>query len=169
MKRAQLLKELEEVGPGGHALALQIMGSREDAADAMQDVLAKLLGKLSYDSREGSFRTWVLAVGRNRCIDLLRQRGRRPEVPGAEVELLATTEHSPESAILLDEMAQIVRRELSRLPLQQREILILREYLNLSYSEIAKILDVPPGTVMSRLHRARLALAELMREARYSL
>ena len=50
MNRTRLLMELEKVGPGGHALALQILGGREDAADAMQDVLAKLLGKLSYDS-----------------------------------------------------------------------------------------------------------------------
>ena len=111
MNRTQLLMELEKVGPGGHALALQILGSREDAADAMRDVLAKLLAKLSYDSREGNFRTWFLAVVRNRCIDLLRQRGRRPEVPGAEAELLATTtEHSPESAVLRDEMQRLVRR-----------------------------------------------------------
>ena len=60
-------------------------------------------------------------------------------------------------------MQAILKWELRRLPAEQREILILREYLDLTYAEIGKVLGVPPGTVMSRLHRARLALVKRMR------
>ena len=70
---------------------------------------------------------------------------------------------SPEAIASQDELAVIVRRELAKLPPAHREILILREFLDLGYAEIGKVLDVPTGTVMSRLHRARSALADRVR------
>ena len=95
----------------------------------------------------GSFKSWFLTVVRNRCLDLLRQR--RPQVAIDEVRMAASPSSDPESAFEQDEMQAILKWELRRLPTEQREFLILREYLDLTYAEIGKVLGVPPGTVMS--------------------
>ena len=163
MKRAQMLTELEKVGGGGHALAMQLLGNQDDAADVLQDALVAVLGSQSFDPDRGSFKSWFLAVVRNRCLDLLRQRQRRPQVAIDKIQMAAGSSSDPESAFEQDEIQTILKRELRRLPAEKREILILREHLDLTYAEIGKVLGVPPGTVMSRLHRARLALVKRMR------
>ena len=163
MKRAQMLTELEKVGAGGHALAMQLLGNQDDAADVLQDALVAVLGSQSFDPNRGSFKSWFLAVVRNRCLDLLRQRQRRLQVAIDEIQVAAGSSSNPESAFEQDEIQTILKRELRRLPAEKREILILREYLDLTYAEVGKVLGVLPGTVMSRLHRARLALVKRMR------
>ena len=163
VKRDRLLMELEKVGTGGHALALQLLRNQDDAADVLQDALVAVLGSQSFDPARGSFKSWFLTVVRNRCLDLLRQRQRRPQVAIDQVQVAASSTGDPESAFEQDEMQAILKRELRRLPSDQQEILILREYLDLTYAEIGRVLGVPPGTVMSRLHRARLALVKRMR------
>ena len=163
MKRAQKLLELEKVGGGGHALAMQLLGNQDDAADVLQDALVAVLRSQSFDPDRDSFKSWFLAVVRNQCLDLLRQRRCRPQVAIDDIQMAAGSSSNPESAFGQDEIQAILKRELRGLPSEKREILILREYLDLTYAEIGKVLGVPPGTVMSRLHRARLALAKRMR------
>ena len=91
VKRAQMLLELEKVGAGGHALALQLLGNQDDAADVLQDALVAVLGSQSFDPARGSFKSWFLTVVRNRCLDLLRQRRRRPQVAIDEVQFAASS------------------------------------------------------------------------------
>lgn len=162
MERAQLRLALEQAAPGAYALAVQLLGSREDAADALQDAVVRAFGSDAYDPAQGTFKAWFLAVVRNRCLDLLRQRQRRPLVEFDETAF-AAVDADPETLFARGERASKVAMELAGLPAEQREILILREYLDLSYAEIARVLSVPAGTVMSRLHRARSALADRLR------
>lgn len=148
-------QELAQLGNGAHALAIQILGNREDAADAVHDAFAAVLGRAdSYDRDRGPLKPWFLRVVRNRCIDTLRQR--RPG--GVDVEALADPSSRPDELAEADERDRQLRVALARLGPDQRQILVLRDYLDLSYAEIAAVLDVAPGTVMSRLHRSRLAL-----------
>lgn len=163
MRRAQLMMQLEQVGPSGHALAMNLLGNTDDAADVLQDAVATVLRVRSFDPSRGTFKAWFLAIVRNRCLDIMRQHQRHPLVDLESVELPIQEADGPEAAATQDEMAVIVKRELAKLPAVHREILILREFLDLSYAEIGKILDVPTGTVMSRLHRARSALADRVR------
>ena len=163
MRRAQLMTQLEQVGPSGHALAVSLLGNADDAADVLQDALATALGVRSYDPSRGTFKAWFLAVVRNRCLDVLRQRKRRPQADTEFVEIPTEESESPEAIASQDEMAVLVKRELAALPRPHREILILREFLDLGYADIAEVLGVPAGTVMSRLHRARSALADRVR------
>ena len=163
MRRVQLMIQLEQVGPSGHALAMSLLGNNDDAADVLQDAVATVLNVRSFDASKGTFKAWFLAVVRNRCIDLMRQRRRRPEIDIESVDAAAAADDDPEAAATEDEMARIVKRELARLSPEHREILVLREFLDLSYAEIGKVLSVPAGTVMSRLHRARSALADRVR------
>ena len=154
-------EELVQLGGGAHALAIQILGNAEDARDAVQDVFATvLLRPGAYDAKRGPLRPWFLRLVRNRCIDMLR--GRRPA--GAVAEDTADAGPGPDVAAEIGERNAALRAALRSLPPEQRQIIVLRDYLDLSYAEIAGVLDLPGGTVMSRLHRARLALGAAYRE-----
>ena len=100
-----------------------------------------------------------MKVVRNGALDLLRRR--KPHDADAVTELTDAAP-APDEAAARGELAQIIRRELDMLPAEQREIILLRDFHDLSYGEIADVLDLAPGTVMSRLHRARRALREQM-------
>ena len=155
-----MLNQLAEIGPSGHVLALQILGNREDAADVVQDALCTVLDRRSFDRNRGEFRAWFLTIVRNRCVDLLRRQSRWSS---QTVEAMVSDTTDPLAAVAQDEIARILKKELMRLDAAQREILVLRDYLGLSYGEVATVLSVPNGTVMSRLHRARMALSLRMK------
>ena len=163
VRRAQLMMQLEQVGPSGHALAVNLLGNTADAADVLQDAVATVLRGRSFDPSRGTFKAWFLTIVRNRCLDVLREHQRHPLVDVESVDLPVEETDGPEAVAAQDELADIVEREIARLPPAHREILILREFLDLGYAEIGKVLEVPTGTVMSRLHRARSALADRVR------
>jgi RNA polymerase sigma-70 factor (ECF subfamily) len=152
-------QELVNLGNGAHVLALQILGNTDDAADAVHDAFATVLAKPgAYDAGKGPLRPWFLSVVRNRCIDLLRRR--RPG--GTAVEELVDPGIGPDQCAENRQRDRQLRQALAVISLNQRQIIVLRDYLDLSYAEIAAVLDIAPGTVMSRLHRARLALKEVL-------
>ena len=151
--------ELVDLGYGAHVLAIQILGNVDDAADAVHDSFARVLARPdAYDPHKGPLKPWFLRIVRNRCIDLLRQR-RDFRAP---VDGLADTGRLPEQEVERGEQDCMLQSALRELTAAQRQIVILRDYLNLSYAEIADVLDIAPVTVMSRLHRARLALKEIL-------
>lgn len=148
-------QELVHLGNGAHALAIQILGNSDDAADAVHDAFAVALAKPeSYDSKRGALKPWFLRVVRNRCIDLLRRR--RPG--GIDTDLLIAPGAAPDEHLENRERDLVLKRALAAISPDMRQIVVLRDYLDLPYAEIATVLDVAPGTVMSRLHRARMAL-----------
>lgn len=152
--------ELAQLGGGAHALAIQILGNADDAQDAVHDAFATALGNPgAYDAGKGPLKPWFLRVVRNRCIDMLRRRRAPSARPVDELESPVKT---PEEAVAVSQAGSRVVRALASLPAERREIIVLRDYLDLSYAEIAGVLDIAPGTVMSRLHRARLALKEAL-------
>jgi len=156
----EIKHELVTLGGGAHALASHILGDPDDASDAVQDSFATVLGKpLAYDAAKGPLKPWFLRVVRNRCLDLMRRR-RPGNVP---VDGLADKGATPEQAAEIDDRDRELKLALARITNEQRQIVILRDHLDLSYAEIADVLDVAPGTVMSRLHRARLALREVLK------
>ena len=154
-------QQLIQLSPGAHALAIQLLGNREDAADAVQDSLTKVLANPgAWNAERGALKPWFLKVVRNRCLDLIRRRR-----PGDEpAEKLCDQRPGPEASASTREEQLAVRRALAALEDAQREIIVLRDYLDLSYAEIAAVLDIAKGTVMSRLHRARLALQLVLKE-----
>lgn len=161
MKTNQMRHELAELGGGAHALAIQIMGNADDAADAVQDALTTVLERPgAYQAAKGPLRPWFLRVVRNRCIDLLRRRK-----PGSTpIEELPDTATGPEKAAENADVTRLLQLALANIAPDQRQIVVLRDYLDLPYAQIASVLEIAPGTVMSRLHRARLALAKAYRE-----
>ena len=154
-------QELAQLGGGAHALATQILGNADDAADAVHDALATVLAKPdAYDAEKGPLKPWFMRVVRNRCLDMARRR-RSGTVP---VEQLVEPAAGPEEALQTAQRAGAIRQALARIPSHMREIVVLRDYVDLSYAEIATILDIAQGTVMSRLHRARIALKEALED-----
>lgn len=139
-------------------------------ADAAEDVVqeACLRAFRALDGRTGaSPRAWLLAIVRNCHLDWRDRRRRSPDAPiGAgpdDADPLAAiaADGDPEDDLLRRGEAEAVRRLLHALPEAMREILVLRDIEDCSYREIAEVLDVPIGTVMSRLARARKAFAAL--------
>jgi len=150
-------QELAQLGNGAHALAIQILGNADDAADAVHDAFTRVLARPgAYRPDRGALKPWFLRIVRNCCLDMLRRR--RPGT--VDVESLTDSGTGPEQTLENSQRDRALQQALTRLPPEQREILILRDYLDLSYAEIADVLGIAHGTVMSRLHRARLALKE---------
>lgn len=157
MKNHDMRQQLVQMGNGAHALAIQMLGNADDATDAVQDVFVKVLKQPdAYDASSGPLTPWFLRVVRNHCIDLIRRR--RPA--DADVAELSDPCPGPEGLLENTQFDQALQQALAKLSTLQREIIVLRDYMDLSYAEIAITLEIAPGTVMSRLHRARLALRE---------
>jgi len=137
-----------------HAICLRMTGNEADALDACQEALIAIVRGLARFDQRSAFATWAYRVATNACLDELRRRRRRPI---ASVDEATAIEHRdlPESAPeRLD-----VQAALARLPIEFRAAVVLRDLAGMSYDEIAATLDVPPGTVRSRIARGRAALA----------
>jgi RNA polymerase sigma-70 factor (ECF subfamily) len=155
MKNNDMQQKLIQLGNGAHALALQMLGNTDDATDVVHDAYVKALKQPGgYDASTGPLTPWFLRVVRNRCIDLLRRRR-----PGdVDAETLSDPRPGPEGSLEVAQRDQELKRALASLSAGQRQIIVLRDYMDLSYAEIADVLDIAKGTVMSQLHRARMAL-----------
>jgi RNA polymerase sigma-70 factor (ECF subfamily) len=136
-------------------------GDVELAEDAAQDAFIQAWLNLSTFRPGTSLRNWLYRIAVNAALDVLR---REPKKPSAEVESLLMTDPlaGPEAAFLQKERTILVQQAILSLTEASRAVLILREYGGLSYQEIASTLDVPLGTVMSRLNYARDRLKELL-------
>lgn len=137
------------------SVAYRICGDAALAEDVAQDAFVRVWSRLSDFRADGNFKAWLTRITANMAIDAVRRR--RPQVDIEDLALEAPGQ-GPESAAVSSERADVVRAALMRLPVQSRTILVLREYQSLSYQEIADVLDVPLGTVKSRLSDARRRL-----------
>lgn len=152
-----------EILDAGFALAVQILGDRNDAADAVQDCVHRMLRQPGrYDPAKGSARGWFLKVIRNGCIDRIRRSRRTLSSATEIVEYVDAQAPSPAAAAEASELHEKLRCELQRLSPEHREIILLRDWHDLSYAEISEVLSIPCGTVMSRLSRAREELRQRM-------
>ena len=148
--------------PQIHAICRRITGNDADALDATQDALIAVVRGLSRFDGRSRFSTWVYRVATNTCLDELRRRRRRP-VTGLADDVGDGPELADPSAdqaadqiddrLLLDEA-------LASLPDDFRAAVVLRDLCQLDYAEIAEVLEVPPGTVRSRIARGRALLAD---------
>ncbi len=150
-----------------YLLALQLLGNPDDAFDVAQDSLLRFFSKLNRFETERPVKPWLLAIVRNRARDLLRRkRVRKTEPLESEPEHfrpeLIDATANPERDVAQQQLREKLWQALAALPPAQREILVLRDYQDLSYAEIAHVLAIPIGTVMSRLHRARATLRQLL-------
>lgn len=157
------------------ALARWLTGSPTDAEDVVQEAAMRALGAVAA-YRGGSPRAWLLAITRNTAFSwLARQRSGKLVMVGdlADIDSLAQgtaaggadPRPSAEAALIRRADHAAVAAALARLALPMREVVVLRDINGCSYQEIAEVLDLPLGTVMSRLARGRRQLALLLAEA----
>lgn len=158
--------------PAAYNLAYLLLRKRADAEDAVQD--ATVRAYRSFRQMRGvAAKPWLLAIVRNVCYRRLQQNKRAANVISFDEALVAgvgfdestfmqSAARSPEDEAVLASEQSVLRRAISQLPPVFREVIILRELEELSYSDIAGVTGAPAGTVMSRLARARESLRETM-------
>lgn len=156
-------------------ICYRFSGSADDASDLAQEVFIKMYRTLStFDTSRASFMTWVTTVTRNLLVDHFR-KGKYDRItdsldatPAAQEDGLTLAEQledkgaSPEARVRSQETQRLVHEALKRLSPELREAVILRDLQDLDYKDIAKVLNVPEGTVKSRINRGRTELARLL-------
>ena len=143
------------------AVAYRIVGNREEAEEVVQDVFFKLWkSKLGYDPERGRFTTWLFGICRNRAIDSLRHRQRRPLLDSRISSEDAAHPADSENLLSEKERRTRVQSALSKLPGPQRMAIELSFYRGMTHREIADEIGEPLGTVKSRIHGGMAKLRE---------
>ena len=148
-------------------LTLRMCGNPEDARDAAQEAFLSAWRGLPSFRGEAGFSTWLYRLASNAAIDQLRRNRRQREEASLDAGEMDTPDQSPgpQEAAEGSELQRAVADGLASLSEDHRRILLLREYQELSYDEIAQTLDMDLGTVKSRISRARRALRKILLES----
>ena len=151
----------------GLRLALGMLGNLEDAKDALQNAFVKAFDALPRFDLKRPFGPWFFQILRNQCRDSLRSRKARFRLEALDERLElkpADPEKGPERRRERAEARELLWEALEKIGEEHREIIILKELQGFRYGEIATILEIPEGTVASRLYHARRALKEALEE-----
>jgi RNA polymerase sigma-70 factor, ECF subfamily len=162
-----LLQNFEEVAlphlRAAYNLARWLTRDETDAEDVVQEAYLRAYKHFgSFHGGDG--RPWLLAIVRNTCYTWM-QHNRSPELTiplDDELHEIESKDLNPEALLLQSADTQMVRKALEELPVEFREVIVLRELEGLSYKQIADLAEIPVGTVMSRLARARKRLQQIL-------
>jgi RNA polymerase sigma-70 factor (ECF subfamily) len=159
------------------SVALGMLKDKEEARDVAQEAFVKVYRYLDHFKGDASFYTWLYRITVNICIDAMRKRGSKGnehvefdesvklDVAEANLGALGTRlGTNPQKSALRRELAERITAAMQQLPEAHRQILLLREVEGMSYEDIARTLEIPKGTVMSRLFHARLKMQKILSE-----
>ena len=154
-----------------YAQALGLVGTREDAMDLSQEAFVRAFRARHTLDPERPFYPWVYAILRRLCFNFLRDartRRRLMDEEGAAwlTDRARASASDPAAALERAEARRRMAQAIDALPAREREVLVLKEFEDLKYREIAELVGVPVGTVMSRLYTARRRLAEVLENER---
>jgi RNA polymerase sigma-70 factor (ECF subfamily) len=138
-------------------VAYRVCGDAQMAEDIAQETFVRVWDKLPTYRPTGDLRAWICRIASNLTIDMLRRHKATTDIETAIVE---APDSWPENRVMEQERADAVRSAIEALPTHARLALVMREYEGLSYKEIAQALDIPLGTVKSRLSDARHRLQQ---------
>ena len=160
-----------------YAVALGMVKDKEEALDISQEAFVKVYKYLDHFKGDSSFYTWLYRITVNICIDALRKK---QALRGEQVELdeavkMHTAEANigalgsrlgtnPQKSALRKELAEKIQQALETVPEKHRAILLLREVEGMSYEDLSRTLQIPKGTVMSRLFHARTKVQKILSE-----
>jgi len=137
--------------------AYRFLGSDEEARDVAQEAFLRAYQAIGTFKKEARFSSWLYQIATNLCRDRLRRRKTRATVSLEALEesgpVMVETRPGAHERLLQRDLARAVRRAVEELPEEQREVVILKEYQDLTFLEIAQALDVPVSTVKTRLYR----------------
>jgi RNA polymerase sigma-70 factor (ECF subfamily) len=144
-------------------IAYKFVGRHDEAEDLTQDVFLKLFKSLRTFDRRANFSTWLISISRNLCIDHYRSMRREYDLVTHDVDVVSlahpSTIDSPQVALERRDRVALLRAALNKLAPSLRTAVMLRDIQELSYQDIAKKLNVPEGTVKSRINRGRTELS----------
>lgn len=148
-------------------VAYKFVGKHDEAEDLTQDIFLKIFKSLHTFDRRANFQTWLISVSRNLCIDHYRSVRKERETIDRDVDAAelspASREVGPYGALEFADQRVLLRKALEELAPTLRSAVLLRDIRGMSYQEIAEQLDLPEGTVKSRINRGRLELARQIR------
>ena len=149
-----------------YRVALGLVGNRDDAHDISQEAFLRVYRSAGTFDQTQPFLPWFYTIIANLCRTWLRRRTTRDyrTVDIDEASFLLVSDDDPEATVERKEQVAKLRECLMELSLADREIIMLQHFRNMPYDEIAETLNIPRGTVMSRLYYARKRLAKLMRQ-----
>jgi len=154
---------------GLYSYALVLTRNHAEAEDLVQETYVRAMPALSRLRAGSNLRAWLFTILRNVWLNQLRRRGNGPQFVGLDDcngvanSTVEQSKNAYETCVNKTEASR-VQSAIQELPLEFREIILLREYEELSYQEIASVLDCPAGTVMLRLARARTKLRTMLSE-----
>jgi RNA polymerase sigma-70 factor (ECF subfamily) len=155
-----------------YRVAYRFVHNSADAEDMAQETFIHAFTAIKSFKEEFRFYTWIYRIAVNLCLNFSRRHRRifssRLEDVSPEY-VVAPERQNPEKVMARTEMGEKIQRAVNRLPGPQKTVFILRAYEELSYEEIAQVLKISTGTVMSRLARARAKLQAYLKEAKHAL
>jgi RNA polymerase sigma-70 factor, ECF subfamily len=157
------------------SVTYRLVGNKEEAEDIAQEVFIKVYHGLTKFEQQASFSTWIYRIATNTALDTLDKMARRPKIhvrlfsgKGNQQEseqdglnLQASSKTQPEEAVEQSELRECISRVLKKLDREQARLLLLRDFDDRSYEEIARLLEAGLSAVKMRIHRARLAFQHL--------
>ena len=144
-------------------VALRMLGRRADAEDVAQEVFLRVHRAIGEFRGEARLSTWLYGIASNLCLNRLASADHRRTRPDEDAIMLAPSPAADAAAVAeRSEVEAALRQAIAELPDERRIVVVLRDIEGLSYDEIAQALGLEPGTVRSRLHRARLDLKSKM-------
>lgn len=151
-----------------YLLCLRMMGSHEDAQDCAQEALLRAFRAFDHFRYEASPKTWLYRIAYNTCIDELRRRRGVVSLDSLRDDGFDVPDEKATNAyekLAQQERYALLQSAVDKLPEDQRAVLILRDFQQLSYDEMAETLKQPVGTIKSRLNRAREKVKKLIEQA----
>jgi RNA polymerase sigma-70 factor (ECF subfamily) len=157
---------VEKYKKTAYRMALGLVGNRDDALDISQEVFLRIYNSAKTFDTSQPFLPWFYKIISNLCRTWLRKRSARDNkmVAYDQAAFLVADETNPEKSLLAKEQVSRLQEALLKLSFEEREIITLQHFRGMTYEEIAELLGIPKGTVMSRLYYARKKLAKLMRQ-----
>ena len=146
-------------------LCYRMLGERTEAEDASQEVFLRAYSNIHRYDQNRSFKTWILTIASNHCIDRLRKRRMTwvsLDEPIPATLSLSSDDPEPEEALMMSTRSEQVQALLNELDPGYRVAVVLRYWYDYSYAEIADIMETTESAIKSRLHRARKSLAEML-------
>ncbi len=152
------------------------LGNRDEAHDVTQQVFIRVFRSLHKLKDRERFSTWIYQIAANLCRDVIKQRRRRKvlslenmqEAGSAELAtndaftLMPESDQHPDRVVSRNQLRELLEKALQEIPAEQRVVVIMKEYQNLKFTEIAEILDAPVNTVKSRLYYGLNALKKVL-------
>jgi RNA polymerase sigma-70 factor (ECF subfamily) len=152
-------------------VAYKFVGKHDEAEDLTQDIFLKIFKSLSSFDRRANFQTWLISVSRNLCIDHYRSVRKERETIDRDVDpgdlMPVSVEVSPYAQLEHRDRVSMLREAMTALPETLRTAVLLRDIQELTYQEIADRLELPEGTVKSRINRGRTELARQIKRLKH--